>query len=220
MSKVLVSENNLSAIADSIRAKNGTQETYTPGEMSVAIDNLPSGVTSFGITEGDYLFQQNRRLDVIDELCALCDGTITSANSMFSNSSQLTSVPLFDTSKCFDMRSMFANTKIVTLPAFDMSASGLKCSFFCQNCSLLENVPVLHFGSVNTSYISSLFANCPSLTSESLNNIMASLLTMQGLRDSDKVLSYRTSFSQAQLETCQTLSNWGALEEAGWVVNR
>lgn len=42
MSKVLINEQSLEDIADSIRAKNGTQDTYTPSEMSEAIDNIPS----------------------------------------------------------------------------------------------------------------------------------------------------------------------------------
>ena len=43
MSKVLVSESNLYDIADSIRAKLGTQREYTPGQMSEAIDQISGG---------------------------------------------------------------------------------------------------------------------------------------------------------------------------------
>lgn len=43
MSKVLVTESYLEDIANSIRAKNGTQNTYTPSQMSTAIDNIPTG---------------------------------------------------------------------------------------------------------------------------------------------------------------------------------
>lgn len=43
MANVLVEESSLSAIADSIRAKNGTATTYKPAEMSGAIDALPTG---------------------------------------------------------------------------------------------------------------------------------------------------------------------------------
>ena len=43
MAKVLVSESNLQNIAIAIRGKNGTQETYTPSEMSTAISNIPTG---------------------------------------------------------------------------------------------------------------------------------------------------------------------------------
>lgn len=43
MSKVLVDENNLTSIANAIRAKSGLSDTFKPGEMAVAITNIPSG---------------------------------------------------------------------------------------------------------------------------------------------------------------------------------
>ena len=41
--KVLVSRTNLTGIADAIRNKNQSTDTYTPSEMITAIDNIPSG---------------------------------------------------------------------------------------------------------------------------------------------------------------------------------
>ena len=43
MSKVLVSESNLSSIADAIREKSGTEDTYTPSQMAPAIRNISGG---------------------------------------------------------------------------------------------------------------------------------------------------------------------------------
>ena len=43
MSQVLVSESNLTGIANAIRAKNGSSDTYTPAEMATAIGNIPTG---------------------------------------------------------------------------------------------------------------------------------------------------------------------------------
>jgi hypothetical protein len=43
MSKVLVTDTSLSAIAAAIRQKNGESTRYKPGEMAEAISNLPSG---------------------------------------------------------------------------------------------------------------------------------------------------------------------------------
>lgn len=45
MAKVLVTESNLQNIADSIRIKNGSSNTYTPAEMAMAIQNIPVGPT-------------------------------------------------------------------------------------------------------------------------------------------------------------------------------
>lgn len=43
MANVIIDESSLYAIADSIREKNGTENTYTPAEMSSAIDDLDTG---------------------------------------------------------------------------------------------------------------------------------------------------------------------------------
>lgn len=52
MANVLVERESLADIADSIRAKNGTQNTYKPAQMAAAIDALPSGgITPTGTLE-------------------------------------------------------------------------------------------------------------------------------------------------------------------------
>lgn len=43
MSKVLVTESYLEDIADAIRSKNGSSDTYTPGQMAGAIEDIPTG---------------------------------------------------------------------------------------------------------------------------------------------------------------------------------
>ena len=40
MSQVLVTEDYLEDIAEAIRSKNGTENTYTPAQMSDAIEEL------------------------------------------------------------------------------------------------------------------------------------------------------------------------------------
>lgn len=57
MSKVLVTESSLESIADAIRTKNGTENTYKPGQMAAAIEALPgqSTLVSKSITQnGSY----------------------------------------------------------------------------------------------------------------------------------------------------------------------
>ena len=48
---VTVDDTKLKAIADAIRAKNGTEETYKPSEMASAIEELKSG-GAIGLVEG------------------------------------------------------------------------------------------------------------------------------------------------------------------------
>lgn len=42
MSKVLVTESYLDDIADAIRGRNGTQNTYTPSQMAAAVTAIPN----------------------------------------------------------------------------------------------------------------------------------------------------------------------------------
>lgn len=48
MANVLVEESSLQDIADAIRTKNGTQNTYKPGQMAGAIEAIPTGSTPTG----------------------------------------------------------------------------------------------------------------------------------------------------------------------------
>lgn len=62
MSKVLVTESSLAGIAAAIRAKNGTQNTYQPGQMAAAIAAIPTGTTPTGTVN----ITQNGTVDVTD----------------------------------------------------------------------------------------------------------------------------------------------------------
>ena len=46
MAKVLVNESSLSGIADAIRGKNGSTNTYKPNEMAAAITAIETGGTT------------------------------------------------------------------------------------------------------------------------------------------------------------------------------
>lgn len=62
MSKVLVTESSLSGIAAAIRAKNGSSDTYKPGQMAAAIQEIPTGTTPTGTVN----ITQNGTVDVTD----------------------------------------------------------------------------------------------------------------------------------------------------------
>lgn len=50
MSKVIITESHLEDIADAIRAKNGTQNTYTPGQMAIAISDISGSSKNFQVS--------------------------------------------------------------------------------------------------------------------------------------------------------------------------
>lgn len=56
MAEVLVQDTSLQAIADAIRAKNGTETTYKPSEMGTAIRAIESGGGSVEIKEASGSF--------------------------------------------------------------------------------------------------------------------------------------------------------------------
>ena len=52
MAKVLISESYLSAIADALREKLGTTDTYKPSEMADAVEEIETGG---GMTMYEYM---------------------------------------------------------------------------------------------------------------------------------------------------------------------
>ncbi len=88
----------------------------------------------------------------------------------------------------------------------------------CFNgCVSLENVPEFDGSRLNSSqveYWQYMFKDCPKLTDESLNNIMASMTKYKGTHNTRSLA--RLGFSAAQAAICVTLSNWAAMSAAGW----
>ena len=48
MSRAMITETHLTAIANAIRGKNGSSDTYTPPQMAAAIQAIPTGITPTG----------------------------------------------------------------------------------------------------------------------------------------------------------------------------
>lgn len=163
------------------------------------------------------------------------DNDITSMNNMFESDSDLKYFPLVDTSKVQTLYRTFYGSRLEKLPKLDFSSViNLNYTFYsCQNletfpevdtrnvgfisnaftnCEKLKNFPIL-----DTSKCTSLsgFGNCPSLSDESLNNILYMCAHSAVTTGSNKKL--RTiGLSQAQATICQGLSNYQAFLDAGW----
>ena len=198
MSKVLVDEQNLSDIADSIRAKNGTQDTYKPSEMSGAIDDIPSGGGS-----GDLdwtALGYSKRPQFIDSFYDYAiqiknnwDSSITSLNNKYMSDKNIWVFPLVDTSNVTDMSSAFAysnlhsipliDTHNVTvfnmtfrgcffeeIPLFDVSSAYYFTSMFV-NCINLVEIPKFTFSLYNNLNLDNMFSGCTSLKNVPLLNV-------------------------------------------------
>lgn len=117
----------------------------------------------------------------------------------------------YDVTGISDLRSLFTSfASLKKLPTMNTS-SATSLQNWCNGCSSLIDVPVYDFSNVTNNY--NVFANCPSLSSESLNNIMQTCIGMT--KANTKTLKYM-GITSTQATTCQSLSNWSAFVSAGW----
>jgi hypothetical protein len=110
-------------------------------------------------------------------------------------------------------RMFYGLTGLITFPNFTNSSTISSIKNICYGCTGLVNVPAQDWSSVTA--IGSAFSNCPNLSNDSLNNIMASLITATGVSSTNKRLS-TLGLSSDQITTCHSLSNYEAFTNAGW----
>ena len=138
----------------------------------------------------------------------------TNFSGMFRNCSSIVTIPLLSTSNGTNFSQMFyACSSLVEIPQLNTSKLTSAASMF-RNCSSLTTVPILDFSATTAAAsFASMFEGCNSLSSESLNNILASLATSKV--STNKQLSY-IGLTRDQAITCTGLSNWAALSAKGW----
>jgi surface protein len=137
----------------------------------------------------------------------------TNMSGMFWNCSNLESVPLFNTSNVTSMSQMFMQCyKLSSIPLFYTSnVTGMESMF--PYCSYLVSVPVLDTHNVIS--MNMMFSSCPRLSNESLNNILTMCANVSSNYVGTKTLK-GIGLSSTQADTCQTLSNYQAFIAAGW----
>lgn len=106
MSKVLVTESSLARIAAAIRAKNGSSDTYKPGQMAEAIAEIPTGTTPSGtidITQNgtaDVTNYASANVNVPNSYAAGDEGKVVSNGALVAQtarSSEITANGTYDT---------------------------------------------------------------------------------------------------------------------------
>ena len=108
------------------------------------------------------------------------------AEYLFAGCSNLTAVPLFDTSKVTNMSGMFSEcTSLTTVPLFDTSKVTNMSSMFSE-CTSLTTVPL--FDTSNVTFMNSLFFGCTSLTTVPLFDIRK-VTGMSGILSGCKALT-------------------------------
>ena len=109
-----------------------------------------------------YLFNGYKGTSV-DELISFNDtSNVTTTKYMFSNCSNLTTIPQLNTSKVTTTQFMFnIDTSLTTIPQLDTS-NVLDMSYMFYNCSSLTTIPQLNTSKATNS--SHMFYDCSSLT--------------------------------------------------------
>ena len=98
---------------------------------------------------------------------------VTSTEGMFRNCTNLTTIPLIDTSKVTNMSDMFNGcSNLTTIPQLDMSSVDSMGNMFA-NCSKLTSIPEIDASHVNG--MSVTFYKCTSLTSIGLYGFSVSI---------------------------------------------
>jgi hypothetical protein len=142
---------------------------------------------------------------------------LTSLEHVFQSCSSLTDVIVnINKTTIYSLSTMYMFyycSRLVNAPAMDLSKITKVESMF-KNCTKLENVPVYNLSNL-VNDITDMFASCPNLSNDSLNNIMETLASVGSRYRGTKTLK-KAGLSSAQATTCQGLSNYQMLLDAGW----
>ena len=137
---------------------------------------------------------------------------------LFASCKNLLSVSKIDLSNCNKCSSIFRNCpKLKTVNMIGTQKIYSYQEAFAYSTAL-EDVPFLDMSKVTISMNSNnMFLNCPNLTNESLNNILASLDTINVRTGTYGTLTLKNiGLSSEQATVCTTLSNWETLSTKGW----
>lgn len=139
---------------------------------------------------------------------------VTVMSNMFNTCDSLTSVPLLNTSNVTNMQSMFDNcVNLTSVPQLDTSKAVYLQRMF-NYCRKLTTVPQFDWSSAVN--VSDMFKDCPLLSDNSLNNILASCITLNN--GTKKLYGLGLYTSVYPVSRYENLSNYQAFLNAGWAV--
>ena len=145
----------------------------------------------------------------------------TSAYWMFCGCDSLEIFPeMKNTQNVVDFARAFQECKkLKTIEYFDTSNAN-DLSYMCIGCSELVNFPALNASKTRIGGLSDMFSNCPNLSDESLNNILAMCISANATHANaaygNKSLTQYLKLTSIQANKCKSLSNWSAFIAAGW----
>lgn len=186
----------LTDVANSIRTKTQTSEPINAQDFSSKILSI-SGLKKLldATKSADHLFYNYQGTSVDDLIQPSDTENVTNMNRVFEGCSNLTEIPLLNTSKAESMPGMFYScSALTTIPQLDTSKVVDTLGMF-NGCTNLTSIPLLDTSNVtNMNY---MFNDCTSLT------------TIPQLNTS-KVTSMQYMFSE-----CNALTTVPALDVSG-----
>ena len=176
----LISEDEIDAAFETVFGKNTNVKKFLDATKSAyylfynykgtSVDDLIKYNDTSNVTKMTYMFSDCSNLTTIPQLDT---SKVTSMYATFSNCTSLTTIPQLDTSKVTSMYAMFRNcTSLTAIPQLDTSkVTDMSATF--NNCTSLTTIPQLDTSKVTD--MSDMFYNCISLTKISMLNINARL---------------------------------------------
>ncbi len=181
-----------------------------------------SGWNAEKITNASYMCGNSSSLNTL-KMNGWSVSGITTMSNMFSGCTNLSILEMndLDTSHVTNMENCFfscSNLTSLDLSSFDTSSVSSFYQMFVY-CSSLTHI---NFGTkfnmgkcTNLNSVRGMFTGITKLDDETWNSLLNVLLTATSLPSDAKRLTLMMSTAMA--EKCSTLSNWSALEAAGWV---
>ena len=152
-----------------------SDETFT--SLVPKVLDIPSN-SNIKITDASYLFYNNARLNIMNELLNMCK-SVTSMANMFNRCSQLTEIDLsnFDTSNVTLMNNMFYNCSNLQSVVLVGINKAYNMSNMFYGCSQLTEIDLSNFDTSTAIDMQAMFNYCSSLKSIDLSNFDTSTVT-------------------------------------------
>ena len=215
MGKVLIEEENLTNIANSIRSKTGSTELMTPSEMAGNVEQI-EGVGDYFTTEfengrGITQTQETSWYKSILKLPPLSFNGTTCSAMFYYCPAQTIDLSNFNTSNVTNMNRMFLSCSKLTsldLSKFDTSNVENMGSMF-SGCSNLTSLDLSKFDTSNVTTMESMFSGCSKLTSLDLSKFNTSNVTnMNGMFSNLKLTTLNLSnFNTSNVTTMANMFN-------------
>ena len=156
----------------------------------------------------------------LEELPLMNTSSVTTFEQAFRYCTSITTAPLYNTSNVSSFRLCFSDCSALTsVPLLDLSHA-TTCYAMFDNCTSLTTVPAFNVSSVNQSGVglNNMFRNCPNLSNDSINNILAMCTTAVSFTGTKNLSSLGLGGDHYSASMIEGLSNYQAFVTAGWSI--